>query len=187
MIEAPPEEKPAKPKPSALRNTVELVLFIVGTLIAALIVRTFLLQPFYIPSASMMPTLEVNDRVLVNKLSYKLHEVHRGDVVVFERLPSEHDEIRDLIKRVVAVEGDTIETRGDTLYVNGQPVREPYRNGASIGASISLRTIPENEVFVMGDNRSNSTDSRVFGPIDESRIVGRAFVKIWPLTSIRLL
>jgi signal peptidase I len=178
---------PEKEKPSTLRNLVEWVAILGAALLVAFVVKTFLIQAFFIPSPSMVPTLEVHDRVLVNKLSYKLHDVHRGDVVVFERLPEEHGAIKDLIKRVVAIEGDTVETRGNTLYVNDQAVVEPYVKTSDIGNPVLKRTIPENQVFVMGDNRSNSADSRVFGPVDEDRIVGRAFVKIWPLSSLRLL
>jgi len=185
--EAPPESLPEKEKPSASRNVVEWVVILGGALLVAFVVKTFLFQAFFIPSPSMVPTLEVHDRVLVNKLSYKMGTVHRGDVVVFERPEAEAGGIRDLIKRVVAVEGDTIETRGDTLYVNDEPVREPYVKSASIGGAVTRRTIPSNEVFVMGDNRTNSSDSRVFGPIPEDTIVGRAFVKIWPLGSLGLL
>ena len=183
--EAPPET--VREKPSTSRNLVEWVVILGGALLVAFVVKTFLFQAFFIPSPSMVPTLEVHDRVLVNKLSYRMHEVNRGDVVVFERPPNDAGAIRDLIKRVVAVEGDTIETRGDTLYVNDEPVREPYVKTSSIGAAVARRTIPTNQVFVMGDNRANSSDSRVFGPIPEDTIVGRAFVKIWPLGSLGLL
>ena len=187
--EAPPEpdRPPVDEKPSPLRSLVEWVGILAAALLVAFVVKTFLIQAFFIPSPSMVPTLEVHDRVLVNKLSYKLHEVNRGDVVVFERPPNDTGAIKDLIKRVVAVEGDTVESRGDTLYVNDQPVREPYVRTSSIGTAVTKRTIPPNQVFVMGDNRANSSDSRVFGPIDEDRIVGRAFVKIWPLGSFRFL
>jgi signal peptidase I len=188
--EAPADPAPANPekeKPSASRNLVEWVVILGGALLVAFVVKTFLFQAFFIPSPSMVPTLEVHDRVLVNKLSYRLHDVHRGDVVVFERPPNDAGTIRDLIKRVVAVEGDTIETRGDTLFVNDKPVREPYVKTSSIGGAVTRRTIPQNQVFVMGDNRTNSSDSRVFGPIDEDAIVGRAFVKIWPIKSLGLL
>ena len=176
-----------KEKPSALRNLVEWVAILGAALLVAFVVKTFLIQAFYIPSPSMVPTLEVDDRVLVNKLSYKMHDVHRGDVVVFERLPDEHAAIKDLIKRVVAIEGDTIESRGNTLYVNDQAVPESYTKTSDIGTAVERRTIPPGHVFVMGDNRTNSQDSRVFGPVAEDRIVGRAFVKIWPLGSLRLL
>lgn len=185
--EAPPDPAPTKAKPSTSRNLVEWVVILGGALVVAFVVKTFLFQAFFIPSPSMENTLKVDDRVLVNKLSYRLHGVNRGDVVVFERPPTDAGTIRDLIKRVVAVEGDTVETRGDTLFVNDQAVNEPYRKTASIGSAVSRRTIPANQVFVMGDNRTNSADSRVFGPIDEDAIVGRAFVKIWPLGALRLL
>jgi len=180
---APDDEE----RPSASRNLVEWVAILGGALLVAFVVKTFLFQAFFIPSPSMVPTLQIHDRVLVNKLSYRLHDVNRGDVVVFERLPDEAGTIRDLIKRVVAVEGDTIESKGDTIYVNDQPVKEPYRNSSSLGNPVPRRTISEGQVFVMGDNRTNSSDSRVFGPVDQDRIVGRAFVKIWPLGAFRLL
>lgn len=176
-----------KASPSAVRNLVEWVVTLLGALAVALLVQRFLFQPFFIPSASMVPTLEIHDRVLVNKLSYRLHEVNRGDIVVFERANDEPGTIRDLIKRVVAVEGDTIESRGDTLYVNDQPVQEPYRKTSSLGGQVTRLTIAQDQVFVMGDNRTDSTDSRVFGPIEEDRIVGRAFVKFWPLGDLGFL
>ena len=178
---------PGKGKPSGLRTVVEWVLMIGVAVGASIVIKTFLFQAFFIPSPSMTPTLDVHDRVLVNKLSYKVGDVERGDVVVFERPPNDTGTIRDLIKRVVAVGGDTIESRGDTLYVNDQPVREPYRKTSSIGNAVTRMTIPPGQVFVMGDNRTNSSDSRVFGPINEDAIVGRAFVKIWPVQGWRLL
>lgn len=185
--EAVPGPVPEKAKPSGTRNLVEWVVILGGALLVAFVVKTFLFQAFFIPSPSMVPTLKVHDRVLVNKLSYRLHDVNRGDVVVFERPKNEVGAIRDLIKRVVAVEGDTIESRGDTLYVNDQPVKEPYRQGTSLGNAVARQTILSGQVFVMGDNRANSSDSRVFGPIREEAIVGRAFVKIWPLGALGLL
>ena len=190
--EAPPEPAPEdrsdkRNKPSTTRNLVEWVVILAVAGLATFVVKAFLVQAFFIPSPSMVPTLEVHDRVLVNKLSYRLHDVHRGDVVVFERPPNDAGAIRDLIKRVVATGGDTIETRGDTLYVNDKAVKEPYVRTSSIGSPVTRRTIPSGQVFVMGDNRTNSSDSRVFGPIEENSIVGRAFVKIWPLGSVELL
>jgi signal peptidase I len=185
----PPDPDPdaEHQKPSTLRNVVEWVVILVAALLVAFVVKTFLIQAFYIPSPSMVPTLEINDRVLVNKLSYRLHDVHRGDVIVFERLPAEHAPIKDLIKRVVAVEGDTIESRGNTLFVNDQAVDEPYLRTSSFGEPVKRMTIPPNRVFVMGDNRGNSSDARVNGPIKESSIVGRVFVRIWPLNRLGFL
>jgi signal peptidase I len=184
------ERVPADRKPArSLRRTVlEWVAVIGGGIVIALVVEAFLVQAFWIPSPSMVPTLEVGDRVLVNKLSYKFHDVHRGDVVVFERPPNTtsgpDDEIKDLIKRVVGVGGDRLETRDGDLYVNGERIEEPYLEPGTTTNMQQPVTVPEGAVFVMGDNRENSEDSRVFGPIDEDTIVGRAFVKVLPLTDL---
>ena len=179
--------KKEKRKRSPAREAIEWIAIIGGALLIAFIVKTFLLQAFSIPSASMVPTLEINDRVLVNKLSYRLHDVHRGDLVVFDRPEGAASDVKHLIKRVIAVEGDTIESQGDSVIVNGTPVKEPYRRTASLGSPITHMTIPQGSVFVMGDNRTNSTDSRVFGPIDEDTIVGRAFIRIWPVGDLDFL
>jgi signal peptidase I len=136
----------------------------------------------------MTPTLEVGDRVLVNKLSYKAHDVHRGDLIVFERPPETSNglegEIKDLIKRVVAVDGDTIEGRDGRVYVNGELIEEPYLEPGTPTNDLDREVVPEGMVFVMGDNRMNSEDSRVFGPIDEDTIIGRAVVKVLPLSDL---
>ena len=136
----------------------------------------------------MVPTLEVGDRVLVNKLSYKTHDVNRGDVIVFERPPEAaqagQENIKDLIKRVVAVGGDTIEARGGLVYVNGERIEEPYLVEGTPTDNLPFTEVPEGHVFVMGDNRTNSEDSREFGAVDEDTMVGRAFVKVLPLGDI---
>lgn len=174
------------------RSLVEWIAVVVGALVVALVVKTFLFQAFYIPSASMEPTLEKGDRVLVNKVSYKAHDVRRGDVVVFE-LPAGSvgpDGIKDLIKRVIGLPGDTIETRDGAVYINDRRLSEPYLpSGTLTGApadgtnpEIRRQVVPDGRVFVMGDNRSNSHDSRYDdrGPIPIDSIVGRAFVLVWP-------
>jgi signal peptidase I len=174
--------------PSFARNLLEWAGILGGALIVALVVTKFLIQAFFIPSASMFPTLAVDDRVLVNKLSYDLHEVNRGDLVVFERPASEADsDVKDLIKRVVALEGDTVESSDGRLVVNGEPLDEPYVATGAETSGVDTQTIPPGHVFVMGDNREDSRDSRFFGPLDEELIIGRAFVKVWPLTDIGLL
>lgn len=175
-----------------VRSMVEWVAVIVGALVVALVVKTFLFQAFYIPSASMEPTLEKGDRVLVNKLSYDLHDVNRGDVVVFE-LPRDAigaDGIKDLIKRVIGLPGDTIESRDGVVYINDRRLAEPYLpDGVATGDTtngsnppIERQVVPDGTVFVMGDNRANSHDSRYAdrGPIPIDAIVGRAFVLVWP-------
>ncbi|CAN5717081.1 N/A [soil metagenome] len=174
--------------PGFVRNLLEWAGILGGALIVALVVTKFLIQAFFIPSASMFPTLAVDDRVLVNKLSYDLHEVNRGDLVVFERPASEADsDVKDLIKRVVALEGDTVESSDGRLVVNGEPLDEPYVATGAETSGVDTQTIPPGHVFVMGDNREDSRDSRFFGPLDEELIIGRAFVKVWPLTDIGLL
>jgi signal peptidase I len=152
------------------------------------VVKTFLIQAFYIPSESMYPTLTEDDRVLVNKLSYRLHDVRRGDLVVFERPPSEPDStIKDLIKRVVALEGETIEERDGELYIDGRLLEEPYLDDGVDSRNLVRTVVPEGHVFVMGDNRGASRDSRFFGPIDTELIVGRAFVQVWPIPALEVL
>lgn len=173
---------------SPLRNAIEWIAVIAGALVVALVIKTFLFQAFYIPSESMEPTLTEGDRVLVNKLSYDLHDVNRGDVIVFERPPNEPvSEIEDLIKRVVGLPGDTVEGRDGRVYVNGTPLEEPYLPSGVLTDPFAPIEVPEGHVFVMGDNRGNSRDSRVFGPISEDLIVGRAFITVWPLGRVELL
>jgi len=192
---APAHRMPAEPA-DRVRSAVEWVAVIVGALVVALVVKTFLFQAFFIPSASMEPTLQKGDRVIVNKLSYDAHEVNRGDVIVFELAPDEvgPDGIKDLIKRVVGLPGDVIETRDGVVYINDRALEEPYlADGMVTGdpddgqnPSISRQTVPEGHVFVLGDNRSNSADSRYpyRGPIPIDTIIGRAFVLIWPPDAI---
>jgi signal peptidase I len=178
----------AKPRRRWRRTILEWLGVIGGGIAIALLVEAFLIQAFWIPSPSMEPTLDVGDRVLVNKLSYKLHDVHRGDVVVFERPPGastgDDGEIKDLIKRVIAVEGDTIEAKQGVVYVNGERLDEDYLEPGTPTEELPRETIAAGHVFVMGDNRTNSEDSRVFGPIDEDDIVGRAFIRVLPITDI---
>jgi signal peptidase I len=182
------EDPDAKPRRRWRRTVLEWLGVIGGGIAIALLVEAFLIQAFWIPSPSMEPTLDVGDRVLVNKLSYNFHDVHRGDVVVFERPPGastgENGEIKDLIKRVIAIGGDTIESKDGEVYVNGERIDEDYLEPGTPTENLPLETIPEGHVFVMGDNRINSEDSRVFGPIDEDVIVGRAFIRVLPITDI---
>jgi signal peptidase I len=178
---------PSRPatKPSATRNIVEWALVIVGAIALTLTVQAFAIKSFYIPSESMVPTLEKGDRVLVNRISYRLHDVNRGDVVVFERPPGLPDtSIKDLIKRVIGLPGDSIEGRNGRIVINGQYLNEPYLKSDVVTSTFGPVKIPAGMYFVMGDNRQASEDSRVFGPIAEKLIVGRAFVKIWPIGRI---
>lgn len=170
------------------RQIIEWVLLLGSALLIALLIKTFLFQAFFIPSESMYPTLKKDDRVLVNKLSYRLHDVNRGDVVVFKAPEGESSNgIEDLVKRVVALPGETVEGRDGRIYVDGRLLEEPYLPDNVVSTDFAAQTVPEGHYWMMGDNRQNSKDSTFFGPIPESDIVGRVFVKIWPAGDITFL
>jgi signal peptidase I len=210
----------------------ELPFLVIIALVLALLIKTFLVQAFYIPSASMENTLQGGspngvgssaghpyDRVLVNKLVYDFRDPHRGEIIVFKRPPGWPNESTfstpsnpisrlfhnvgsviglapstdsDFIKRVIAVGGDTVACRNDRLYVNGHRLVEPYLYPGSnqcSGDNFDGRTVhvrPGN-VFVMGDHRDDSEDSRVNGPVPNSDVIGRAFVVIWPASDWKTL
>ena len=181
---------------------------IVAALAIAFLVNHFLFRAFNNPSASMYPTLQKNDRVLVNKLSYEVHDVNRGDIVVFGKPKGEVlPDIQDLVKRVIGLPGDTV-----TGCVPGKvciqaagartarPLTESYLPAGTHSDFSTVApgcgkpvngapgcVVPAGTYFVMGDNRTMSQDSRVFGPIKESTIVGRVFLRIWPVTRLSLL
>jgi signal peptidase I len=189
---APDEDQPAPQPPPhrrALRSGIEWLVVVVVALVAALLVKTFVLQTFFIPSASMEHTLDINDRVFVNKLSYDFHAVHRGDIIVFTPTASQRriigPGIDDLIKRVIGLPGDTIQGIGGQVYINGKALKEPYLSPGVVATAGAVplykQKIRAGEYFLMGDNRGESKDSRYFGPITRSQIVGRAFVRVWPL------
>ena len=174
----------------------------------ALIIKTFLVQAFFIPSASMVPTLQIGDRVLVNKLVYDFGEPQRGDVVVFgDPLSAEPDrgffggiwhwlteglgfataDEQDFIKRVIGLPGDELEWKDGHIFVNGEPFDEPQTVRPD-NYSHEPITVDEDRVFVMGDNRANSSDSREsLGQIPYDKIVGKAFVLLWPPSRLEWL
>ena len=183
----PPDDEGVKSQ-SSLRSVVEWVLIVAGAVLVAVIIRTFVLQAFYIPSSSMEPTLKIDDKVLVNKLSYKFHDINRGDIVVFERPPGETDpKIKDLIKRVIGLPGDRIEAHDGHVFIDGRQLNEPYLPAGLQIKPLVRQTVPRNSIFVMGDNRPSSKDSTVFGPISKKLVVGRAFLRVWPLSAINFL
>jgi signal peptidase I len=186
---AVPEKGRKKGKTKGRRKQgYEWLVLVAASLAVALFVRGFLIQAFYIPSESMVPTLVKNDRVLVNKLSYKLHSVHRGDIVVFDAPPGAATaQVKDLIKRVIGLPGETIEGRNGSIFINGKPLDEPYLPPDVRSRDFPPSKVPADKIWVLGDNRQDSRDSTFFGPITEHSIVGRAFVKIWPLNDLGLL
>jgi len=195
---------------------IEFPLLIGVALLVAILIKTFLFQAFYIPSSSMEDTLEVNDRVLVNKLAYQVGDMARGDVIVFDdprggfEQPEESvidSAVRNVlesigvaaprsefIKRIIGLPGDTVTFIGSGVVVNGEPLAEESYikpgsttlpasreiEGCDNEPSTTLCVVPEGHLFVMGDNRNSSQDSRVFGPIPVDDVVGKAFVIIWP-------
>jgi signal peptidase I len=173
------------------RSLIEWIVVIVGALVVALLIKTFLFQAFYIPSVSMEPTLDVGDRVLVNKQSYEgplSHPINRGDLVVFEKPESEgSSEVQDLIKRVIGLPGETVTVRDNTVYIDGRPLDEPYLPEGTFTDTFDGEPIPEGHIFVMGDNRTDSRDSRFFGPVPIDDVVGRAFYRVWPPADIGFL
>ena len=201
-----PERDDEDDRDSAWRRFVGSTPFLILVALAvAILVKTFVIQAFYIPSESMVPTLEVGDRVFVSKFMFDGGDIARGDVIVFENpnaaeLPDRsgissvlhwlgegvglaQPENEDFIKRVIALPGETIEIRRDVVYINGKPLDEPYLTQAAKDSTGDYppHTVPDDALFVMGDNRGNSADSRYglgFVPFD--KVIGKAFVIIWP-------
>jgi signal peptidase I len=162
----------------------ELPVLIITAVILAWLIKSFVVQPFYIPSGSMEPTLYPGDRVLVNKFLYDFREPSKTDVIVF--LPPGSDD-KDYIKRIVATEGEEIEVKNGQVYVNGKTKSESYIINQYNASNYGPKRIPSENVFVMGDNRPNSRDGREFGPLPTKRIVGKAFMIYWPPQRIQLL
>ena len=198
-----------------LRNLREGALLVAVAVLVAFLVKTFVAQAFYIPSPSMVPYLNVNDRIVVSKLSYDVHSVHRGDVVVFTAPPSQQPfqppdtspapvrwlrdvgtaigviapSTEDYIKRVIGLPGDVVQARSGHVYVNGRQLAEPYLPLGDSTADFGPVVVPAARLWVMGDNRSDSCDSRCFpeGAIPTSSIIGRAIVRVWPLGHLSFL
>jgi signal peptidase I len=180
--DAPRPATPARPRRTSVLEWVIVIIVAIG---AALLVKTFLLQQFQVSGHSMDTTLHDQDRVLVNKLSYRLHDPNRGDVVVLATASSAGE--RDLIKRVIGLPGETIDIKNCHVYIDGKELVEPYLDPAVAPCtdpqSFSFPyVVPDDHVFVLGDNRPGSKDSREIGPIAYHDLLGRAFVIIWPVS-----
>lgn len=204
-VEPPPYHKEDEKQPGLLAVLRETVVLVALAVLLAVVFKTFLIAAFYIPSGSMESTLNISDRVLVEKVSYRFGDIEHGDVIVFVHdepgveVPGPSNPVagffsslgqaigvvppsdRDFIKRVIGLPGDTITCRGGKLVRNGRPVTENYLDQGITTDGCQTVKVGPGELFVMGDNRTNSQDSRVFGPIQRSDVVGRAFVRIWPL------
>jgi signal peptidase I len=179
------DEVPTKRPRSRSRSLIEWLVVVVIAVLVSLLIRTYVFQTFYIPSGSMEPTLQIGDRILVSKLSVELGTIHRGDILVF-KAPADvvndcGDNVSDLVKRVIGLPGEQLTSKGNTIYVNGIPLTQPWVPNEPLGRPIGKVTIPKNEYFMMGDNQPASCDSRYWGDVPRSSIIGKAFLRIWPL------
>jgi signal peptidase I len=167
------------------RVAIEWGAILVVAVLAAILIRTFVVQPFFIPSGSMEPTLAVGDRVLVNKLSYHVHSVHRGDIIVFTKPANDNSPgVKDLIKRVIGLPGETISGQNGHVLIDGRQLAEPWLPKGETTSPFPSTAIPAGDYFMMGDNRGDSADSRIIGPVPRHLFIGRAFVRVWPVSRI---
>ncbi len=190
MSDAAPEPEHA-PAPRAwwrshgLRNW---LIALAVALVASILVRTFAFESYFIPSGSMEPTLQVGDRVMVDKLSVDFGTINIGDVIVFKSpgavATACGDTVPDLVKRVVALPGDTIASIGNRIYVNDQLLKENWTHNEPLGRPIPTTVVPKGDYYVLGDNHPNSCDSRYWGFVPRSSIIGKVFVRYWPLSRI---
>jgi len=162
----------------------EILESVVIAVLLAVVIRLFILAPFYIPSGSMEPTLQIGDRIIVSKLAYRFGEPRRGDIVVF-KYPL--DPSRDFVKRLIGLPGETVALRDNRLYINGQLVEENYLPPDIHFADFGPVKVPPGYYLMLGDNRNNSDDSRVWGPLPRENIIGKAILIYWPLERIGLL
>ena len=198
--EQPPDQTKKAQSEHSSRWLREGIIVVIVAVIVAVLLRAFVVQTFFIPSGSMEPTLGIGDRILVNKLSYDLHGVNRGDIVVFSRPPAENcggPEVNDLVKRVIGLPGNVMSLSGGHVYVDGKRLDESWLPQSEQGVTtagppgttyslVKPFKVPANDYFVMGDNRTDSCDSRYWGPISKSLIVGKVDLRVWPLSSIKL-
>jgi len=187
----PPGVEPAEAGPRRRRRLrralVETGVIIAAAVLLAGLVRTFAFQTFWIPSASMVPTLGVYDRVLVQKAFFSWRDVREGEIVVFSHPPLDNcpgPEDGDLVKRVIALPGQTIYSSGNSIYINGRLLAEPYLPqydplGPPIASSQHPYQVPPGEFYVLGDNRADSCDSRYWGPLKGSSIIGKVVLTFW--------
>jgi signal peptidase I len=196
--EKPPPEAAAEGKSN--RWIIELAGVVVVAVVVAFLLRTFVIATYSIPSGSMEPTLQVGDRIVVDKLSYDLHGVDQGNIIVFST-PATEDcagpPVADLVKRVIGLPGETISLSGGDVFIDGRRLAETWLPSSQRGrtypgpspAAYALHhpfRVPDGHVYVMGDNRTLSCDSRYWGPIAESTIVGKVDLRIWPLSRVGL-
>jgi signal peptidase I len=166
---------------------IEWFIVLIVALALSFLVRTFVFQEYYVPSGSMRPTLYIGDRIMVDKLSVDWGTINVGDIVVFKAPPAVRkdcgDDDTDLVKRVIGTPGDTLWTEGNTIYLNGTPLKQNWSIYKAMGSKgIARITLKPNQYFMMGDNHALSCDSRTWGTVPRSDIIGKVFLKVWPLS-----
>jgi len=192
--------------PSRGQLAKEIPLLVGLAILIAFLVKTFVAQAFYIPSGSMIPQLDIGDRVVVSKVSYDLHDPNRGDIIVFDAPPGApgvaqkakdtgpgrvirnifesigvlQPSTEEYIKRVIGLPGETVQGKDGHVFINGQELVEPYLPPGVTTSDFGPIVVPKGGLWMMGDNRNNSSDSRVFGPIRRDTVVGRAILRVWP-------
>lgn len=159
---------------------------IVVAFILALVIRAFFLQVFWIPSSSMEPTLDIQDRIVVNKVAYNFRQPRRQEIVVFRQAAQEGIPKRDLIKRIMGLPGETLQIRDGIVYINGEKIAETHPMNRDFTDFGPIK-IPKDSFFVLGDNRPASADSRYWGFLAKKNLIGPAFIKIWPITEVSLI
>jgi signal peptidase I len=194
------------------RSVAEIPLLLALAVGIAFLVKTFVAQAFYIPSGSMIPQLKVGDRIVVSKVAYRLHDPNRGDIVVFDCPPRascpppaggilpvrvlrgvfeavglRQPSTEEYVKRIIGLPGDQVQGAQGRVFVNGKALVEPYLPTGTITSDFGPVRVPDGQLWVMGDNREQSADSRVFGTITQSSVVGRAVVRAWPFGSAAFL
>lgn len=184
------EEPPKKGGHQIIRTIIEFGIALVVALILTWLIKTYVVEPFEVPTGSMETTIMIGDKILTEKISLHFEPITKGDVIVFADKTTPG---RILVKRVIAVGGQVIDLRDGLVYVDGEPLYEPYTNGAETQPlsqhfeNMLLEypfTVPEGQYWVMGDNRENSSDSRYFGTINDESVYGRAWMVFWPLENI---
>lgn len=175
-------------QPNNIRQTIkENVSIVLIGLVLAILIRVFIAEPRYIPSESMFPTLDIGDRLVVEKVSYHFTKPDPHDVVVFNPPPQlqmlGYDAHQAFIKRVIAREGDIVAVNQGIVYVNGQPLREDYILEPP-NYKLQPIEVPTGYLFVMGDNRNNSNDSHIWGFLPENYVIGKAIFRFWPLQNL---
>ncbi|GAB6274660.1 MAG: signal peptidase I [Peptococcaceae bacterium] len=165
--------------PSEMRKILDWVLTLALAVLLSLVIRSYVAEARWIPSTSMLPTLKIGDRLIIDKVSFKFNGISRGDIVVFHAPPASRlDEV--MIKRTIGLPGEIISIKKGVVYINGNPLAEPYELEKP-REDFKPFTVPAGSIFVMGDNRNNSFDSRFWGAVPMDLVIGKALVRFYPL------